>query len=123
MIEAVVAILSGLLLLSPILRRGSAGGTAVRGLAPFETVVGVIALVIGMINILSVLGLVLIAAGLVLAVGAVAQVPGVGPSLRRAGLWLAQFRILLGLLVLVMGVVALAGPLGRGLGGGPPGPP
>lgn len=116
MIEGIVAILAGLILISPIIRGGSAGGKVVGRLVPFEVVIGVVALVIGLLNITSAIGLLLVAAGLTLAAGALAQVPALGPHLQRAGSALRSFRVVLGTVLLVIGVLSLLGALG----GGPP---
>jgi hypothetical protein len=59
-------------------RSGSAGGWFVARLAPFDAVIGVVAVVLGVLNIATVTGLVLIASGLILAAGALAQVPTAG---------------------------------------------
>jgi len=121
MIGTIVAILAGLLLISPIIRSGSAGSDFIGKLAPFDAVIGVIALVIGVLNFMSLTGLVLIAAGLVLGSSALAQVPAVGKHLQRAGDAIRPFRIAIGVVVLVIGVLALFGavssgpPSGRGL--------
>lgn len=121
MIEGIVAILAGLILISPIIRRGSAGGKVVGRLVPFEVVIGVVALVIGLLNITSAIGLLLVAAGLTLATGALAQVPALGPHLQRAGK--GSFRVVLGTVLLVIGVISLLGAPGGGPppGRGPPG--
>lgn len=114
MIEGIVAILAGLLLIAPIIRGGSAAGKIVGRLAPFDAVIGVVAVVVGVLNIASVTGLVLIAAGLILATGALAQVPAIGQHLERTGNALRPFRIALGAVVLVIGVMALLGAVGSG---------
>jgi hypothetical protein len=84
MIEAIVAILAGLLLISPVIRGTSGGGKVVGWLGPFDVVVGVVAVVVGVLNITSVMGVVLIAAGLILATSALARVPALGPHLERS---------------------------------------
>jgi hypothetical protein len=127
MIESLVAILCGLLLLAHLFPGDTAMGRVVSSLAPFETVVGVVALVLGVLNVTSVLGLLLLLAGLVLAVSALKTIPRVGDALARAGTTLDRFRVVLGVIVLIAGVVALLGaltagpPAGRGPPGGPPG--
>jgi hypothetical protein len=98
----IVGILAGLLLLSGAIR-----GPIIRSLMPFETVIGVIALVAGILNFLSLFGIVLILAGLILAVSALSSVPSIGTSLARAGDALQPFRLILGLVVLILGVVSL----------------
>jgi hypothetical protein len=119
MLEAILAILCGLLLLSDLL--GDRLQNAVGALKPFETVIGVVAIVVGVLNITSVMGVALVIAGLVLAVSAVAAIPEIGGHLASAGRWLSRFRVIIGLLILAMGIVHLL--TGPGLFGGPNGPP
>jgi hypothetical protein len=102
MIEGIIGILAGLLLLSEAIR-----GPLVRPLLPFQTVIGVIALVAGILNFLSLFGIALILAGLILAVKALSGVPSLGPSLVRAGRALDPFRLIIGLIVLILGIAAL----------------
>jgi hypothetical protein len=102
MIEAIVAILAGLLLLSEAIR-----GPIIRNLQPFQTVIGVIALVAGILNFLSLFGIVLILAGLILAINALAGVPAIGDGLTRAGRALNPFRLIIGIVVLILGIAAL----------------
>jgi uncharacterized membrane protein HdeD (DUF308 family) len=126
MLTAILAILCGLLLISDLLGERISG--AVNWLKPFETVIGVIAIVVGILNITSVTGIALVLAGLILAISAIGAIPRVGGELQKAGNWLAQFRIVIGLIVLIIGIVSLfAGPgpwpWGRGPGGPPGGGP
>jgi hypothetical protein len=130
MLTAVLAIICGLLLLSDLF--GERLGAAAGSLKPVETIIGIIAIIVGILNITSVSGIVLILAGLILAVSALGAIPGVGGELQKASNWLAQFRVVIGLLVLIVGIVSLVsgagpwpwgrGPDGQGPpGGGPPG--
>lgn len=114
MIEGVIAILAGLLLISPVISGGPVGRRLVAGLTPFDAVIGVVAVVVGVLSMTSVIGLVLILAGLILAAGALAQVPAVGLHLKRAGNALRPFRVVLGIVMLVIGVMTLLGYLGSG---------
>jgi len=82
MLEAIVAILAGLLLLADLFR--GAGQRMIGALRPFEVVIGVIALV-GMLHIGSVFDIALLFAGFVLAVSALESVPRIGNELARAG--------------------------------------
>lgn len=102
MIEGIVGILAGLLLLSEAIR-----GPIVRSLQPFQTVIGVIALVAGILNFLSVFGIVLILAGLILSTSVLSSIPSIGDGLARAGQALNPFRLIVGLVVLILGIAAL----------------
>ena len=105
MLEAIVAILAGLLLLAELFR--GEGQRIIGKLRPFAVVIGVVALVLGVLHIASVFGIALLLAGFILAVGALEAIPRVGNGLARAGRALAQVRIVVGVLVLVLGVIAL----------------
>ncbi len=107
MITAIIAILAGLLLLASFF--GSVRGLerAVSALQPFETVIGVVAIVAGVLSITSLTGIVLILAGLILAIGALGAVPKIGPGLKRASGALEPFRILIGIITLVVGILGL----------------
>ena len=105
MLEAIVAILAGLLLLADLFR--GAGQRMIGTLRPFQVVIGVIALVVGILHLASVFGIALLLAGLILAVSALESVPRIGSELARAGRALAQLRILIGIVVLVLGIMAL----------------
>jgi hypothetical protein len=122
MITSLVTILAGLVLLSGVLQRIPVIGAyleRVAGwLAPFGVVIGVVAIVLGILELLSLEGFLLILSGLVLAVGALRTIPSVGPSLSRLGSALSEFRYIIGAIVLALGIVdlflLLFGALGRG---------
>ena len=105
MVEIVIAILAGVLLLSD-LARGKAKG-AIGKLQPFGVVIGVVALVLGVLHITSVLGVALLLAGFILAVSALKSVPRVGDDLARAGNALERIRTPIGAIVLIIGLIAL----------------
>ncbi len=105
MLEAIVAILAGLLLLAELFR--GTGQRIIGNLRPFAVVIGVVALVLGVLHIASVFGIALLLAGFILAVSALEAVPRVGSELARAGRSLAQLRVVIGIVVLVVGVMAL----------------
>ena len=105
MLTAITAILAGLLLLADIFH--GKGQDFINKLRPYEVVIGVVAVVVGMLHLVSLLGIALILAGLILAVTAFQAVPRVGGDLARAGRSLAQVRTLIGVVVLVLGVLAL----------------
>lgn len=107
-----------MLLASEIFRGRSQG--LIGTLRPFKTVIGVVALVVGILNITSVIGIALIIGGLVLAASALASIPKVGDELQSAGRWLARFSVVLGLFILLMGVISLFSGPPWGGGGGPP---
>ena len=105
MLGAIVAILAGLLLLADLFH--GKGQQFINALRPYEVVIGVVAVVVGVLHIASLFGIALILAGLILAVSALQGIPRIGDDLARAGRALAQVRTLIGVIVLVLGVLAL----------------
>lgn len=105
MLEAVIAILAGLLLLSDLIKGG--GKRFITPLQPFAVVIGVVALVVGVLHIRSVLGIALVLAGLILSVSALKSIPRIGDELARAGRALEQVRVVIGLIALIVGIMAL----------------
>jgi len=122
MVTIVVAILVGLVLLTGVLHKVPGIGSALERFAgwlvPFEVVLGVIAIVLGILELLSIEGILLVLAGVVLAVSALRTIPSIGPSLGRLGNALAEFRYVLGVILLAVGlldlVLLLVGSLGLG---------
>lgn len=111
MITILIAILAGLVLLSGAFHSIPGIGASLEKvsgwLAPFGVVIGVIAIVLGALELLSMEGILQILAGLVLAVSALRTIPSVGPPLGRVGNALAEFRYIIGIIVLATGVVDL----------------
>jgi hypothetical protein len=111
MITVVVAILAGLVLLSGALRNVPGIGPSLEKfagwLSAFDVVIGVIAIVLGVLELLSLEGILLILAGFVLAVSALRSIPSVGPPLGRLGNALAEFRLIIGIVLLLVGLLDL----------------
>jgi hypothetical protein len=111
MVTIVIAILAGLVLLSGVLDKVPGIGPSLQRFAgwlvPFEAALGVIAIILGILELLSLEGILLILAGLVLAVTALRTIPSVGPSLGRLGSALAEFRYVLGVILLAVGILDL----------------
>lgn len=107
MLEALIAIIAGFLLLSAFWWRRGAEGRRGTSLRPVEAIVGIVALIVGLLEILSVVGIVLFLAGVTLLIGALRGTGRGGPEVTRLGDALLPFRALLGLLTLVIGIVLL----------------
>ena len=105
MLQAIVAILAGLLLLADAFQ--GRGQNFINNLRPYEVVIGVVALVLGVLNIFSLFGIALLLSGLILGVSAFQSIPRVGDDLARAGRALTQVKTLIGVVVLVLGVLAI----------------
>lgn len=109
MIKAVIAVLAGMLLLGEVFNQTGRASRFVDSLRPFDAVIGVMAIVVGILNLFSLLGLFLILGGLVLGARALAAVPNVGDDLVRAGDKVGGFRVLIGSILIVLGILNLLG--------------
>lgn len=103
----IIAILCGILLSASILPKGA--DKLVTTLMPFKVVLGIVALVVGIIHIFSfsLIVISLILAGLMLAADALISVPKIGDNLRRMGKQLSAFNVLLGVFMIVYGFIVL----------------
>lgn len=121
MITIIVSILAGLVLLSDALRKVPGIGPSLEKfagwLSAFDVVIGVVAIVLGILELFSLQGILLILAGFVLAASALRSIPSIGPSLGRLGNALAEFRLIIGVIILLVGLLELLqllfGSLGR----------
>ena len=102
MLNSIVAIIAGLALLAHWLKGGAA--KFAHTLAQFDVVIGVVAIVIGVLELLSLEGILLVLAGLILSAEALRSVPSIGRPLARLGDALDPFRLIIGILVLLVGL-------------------
>lgn len=109
MIRAIVAILAGMLLVGELFNQGGRASRFVDNLRPFDAILGITAIVLGILNLFSLLGLMLILGGLVLGARALGTVPNVGDDLVRAGDRIGGFRVLIGSVLIVLGVLRFLG--------------
>ncbi|HEU4748473.1 MAG TPA: hypothetical protein VFS56_08220 [Gemmatimonadaceae bacterium] len=109
MIRALIAILAGMLLAADLFNQGGRASRFVDNLRPFDAMLGITAIVLGILNLFSFLGLMLILGGLVLGARALSTVPTVGDDLVRAGDKIAGFRVLIGTVLIVLGVLRFLG--------------
>jgi len=107
MIYALIAILTGLLLLADTFMSMNGFSRVIAALKPYETVIGIVALIAGVLHFFSLLGIALIMGGLMLGTRALTTVPNIGDELGSAGNALTPFRGLIGGIVLVLGVITL----------------
>lgn len=105
MINNVIAILAGLTLLVFWLKGRAANFS--QAVARFDVVIGVVALVIGVLELLSLQGILLVLAGLVLSASVLRSIPSFGGQLARWGKSLDQFRLIIGVLVLLAGLLGV----------------
>jgi hypothetical protein len=105
MIRAIVAVLAGLLLVGDLFNQGGRASRFVDNLRPFDAMIGITAIILGVLNLFSLLGLLLILGGLVLGARALGSVPTFGDDLVRAGDKVGAFRVLIGTVLIVLGVI------------------
>ena len=107
-IIAGLVLLSGMFHVIPVL--GKYMDKAGKWLGGFQAIIGVIAIIFGILNF-GMQGIVAIIAGLVLAVGIFPAIPGIGKSLEKAGKWLGGFQTIIGAVALIIGLLSVLGIL------------
>lgn len=107
MIYALIAIMTGLLLLADTFMSMSGFNRVIAALKPYETVIGIVALIAGVLHLFSLLGIALVLGGIMLGTRALTTVPNIGDELGSASSALTPFRGLIGGVTLVLGVLAL----------------
>jgi predicted sugar kinase len=110
MIVEITNIVAGLVLAMGILPSIPAVGKDLEKLAKwlggFQTIIGVIAIIVGVLN-LGLQGIVAIVAGLILAMGILPNIPGVGKDLEKLAKWLGGFQTLIGVIAIIIGIWGL----------------
>jgi len=110
MIE-IVNIIAGLVLAMGILPNIPAIGKDLHKVAVwigrFQTIVGIIAVILGILNIGSLQGIVAIIAGLVLIAGILPSIPAIGKDLAKLVKWLGGFQTLIGIIAIIVGILGL----------------
>ena len=107
MLAALIAILAGILLLADSLGKFQGMDSLVRTLRPYQTIIGIVALIWGVFNFLSLLGIVMILAGVILGANALVTVPKVGDDFTGAAKALAPFAAIIGAAALIFGFLRL----------------
>lgn len=114
MIVEIVNIVAGLVLAMGILPNVPAVGkslvTVAKWLGRFQTIIGVIAIIVG-IWYFGLQGIVAIIAGLILAMGILTSIPAIGGSLEKVAKWLGGFQIIIGVIAIILGLLGLLGIL------------
>jgi cadmium resistance protein CadD (predicted permease) len=105
-------VIAGLVLLGGALRAVPLVGKDLvklsKWLGSFQTLIGVIAIIVGIVCF-GLQGLVAIIAGLVLAAGILPAIPAVGKSLEKLSKWLGGFQTFIGVIALLLGPLGIAG--------------
>lgn len=111
MLASLVAILAGLVLLTGLLGVIPAFGEHLERFAKFigsfQGLIGIIAIIVGILELWSGTGLILIIAGIMLAAGILQTLPGIGDEMRRLAKFLGSFQTIIGIVTLFVGVFGL----------------
>jgi uncharacterized membrane protein HdeD (DUF308 family) len=111
MIEAIMGIIAGLVLLTGVLPLIPAFGKHLEKLAKwlggFQTIIGIIAIIVGILSITSLLGIALVLAGLILAIGILPAIPALGKHLEKLAKAVGGFQTIIGIIVLILAIWAL----------------
>ncbi len=111
----IVNIVAGLVLAMGILPSIPAVGKSLvkvaKWLGRFQTIIGVIAIIVGILYLFSLQAIVAIIAGLILAMGILTSIPAIGGSLVKVAKWLGGFQTIIGVIALIIGILGLLGYL------------
>lgn len=113
MIVEITNIIAGLILITGILPLIPAVGKSLEKVAKwlgrFQTIIGIIAIIIGIVYFAGnpLQGIVAIIAGLVLAMGILPSIPAVGKSLEKVAKWLGGFQTIIGIIAIIIGIWGL----------------
>jgi len=75
-------------------------------LGRFQTIIGVIAIIIGILNF-GLQGIVAIIAGLILAMGILPSIPAIGDNLEQIAKWLGRSQTIIGIIAIAIGIWGL----------------
>lgn len=111
MLVELMLIISGLVLLSGLLYAIPALGKHLEKLAKylagFQTLIGVIAIIVGALNIGELSGIVLLIIGVILAIGLLAALPTIGKHIEKLGKFFAAYQVIIGAIALIYGIILL----------------
>ncbi len=112
MIIELTNIVAGLILAMGVLPSIPAIGESLEKVAKwlgrFQTIIGVIAIVLGILYFGDLLqSIVAIVAGLILAIGILTSIPAIGKDLAKLAKWLGGFQTLIGVIAIIIGIWGL----------------
>jgi membrane protein HdeD len=111
MIVEIMNIIAGLVLAMGILPSIPAIGKSLekvaRWLGGFQTIIGIIAIIVGILYFDWLQGTVAIIAGLILVMGLLPMIPAIGKSLEAVAKWLGRFQTIIGIIAIVIGIWGL----------------
>jgi hypothetical protein len=112
-IVEIFLIIAGLVMLAGLMGAVPALGEHLEKLAKwlgsFEGIIGIIAIIIGIIYFSIPMGLLLIVAGIILAIGLLQALPMVGDTLKKLVKALSGFHTIFGIIFLLLGILGLIG--------------
>jgi hypothetical protein len=115
MIVEIMNIIAGLILAMGILPNIPAVGRSLEKVAKwlgrFQTIIGIIAIIVGIIYFSILQGTVAIISGLILAMGILASIPALGRSIEKLAKWLGGFQTIIGIIAIIIGILGLIGIL------------
>lgn len=107
-----INMIAGLVLLSGMFHvipgLGKYMDQAGKWLGGFQVIIGILAIIFGILNF-GFQGIIAIIAGLVLAAGIFPSIPGIGKSMEKAAKWLGGFQTIIGIVAFVFGLLAILG--------------
>lgn len=110
MIVEITNIVAGLILATGILPNIPAVGKSLEKVAKwlggFQTIIGVIAIVVGILYF-GLQGILAIIAGLILTMGLLPSIPAIGKDLAKVVKWLGGFQTIIGVIAIVIGIWGL----------------
>ena len=110
MIIEITNIVAGLILAMGILPSIPAVGKSLEKIAKwlgrFQTVIGIIAIILGILYF-GLQGIVAIVAGFVLAAGIMTSIPAIGKDLAKVAKWLGGFQTIIGIIAIILGIWGL----------------
>lgn len=113
MIVEIMNIVAGLVLAMGILPSVPAVGKSLEKVAKwlgrFQTIIGIIAIIVGILYLFSLQAIVAIIAGLILAAGIMTSIPAIGKSLEKVAKWLGRFQTIIGVIAILLGILGLLG--------------
>jgi hypothetical protein len=113
MIVEIMNIIAGLILAIGILPALPAVGKnlekVAKWLGRFQTVIGIVAIIVGIVFFSWLQGTVAIIAGLILAMGILSSIPALGKYLAKLAKWLGGFQTIIGIIAIIIGVLGLVG--------------
>ncbi|HVQ01267.1 MAG TPA: hypothetical protein VMT57_07115 [Candidatus Thermoplasmatota archaeon] len=114
-IVAIMNIIAGLILCMGILKAIPAMGKYLAKLAKwlggFQTIIGIIAIVVAIVWWSPLQSIIAIIAGLILIVGLLHLIPAMGKYLEKLAKWLGSFQTIIGIIAIIVGILGLLGTI------------